>query len=377
MIKQELTYWVTLALIPKMWTKRKNEIYVNCFQHVPQISIIDLFENSANWDLIGMTDIEKTQFEEAKVQLANNSFLVEELIAQGYDILPITHENYPRLLKDNLKFNAPTVIYTKGNKSLLQAPSIAIVGSRNADAKSLSFTDNIAKKATNENKVVVSGFAKGVDRQALDSSVGINGKSIIVLPQGIMTFGSGFKQYFKHIAQGRVLVMSTFAPKAPWSVEFAMARNPIIYGMASEIFVAQSDDKGGTWSGVIDGLRKKRPIYVRYPEKKEKNANLLLIQKGASAVDLYGNSLTLSPEEKKTPDEIKKGKLDSELIAILNSVEKISVKEIIGRLSLDWKDDKMKRYLDNMQQVEKIKIMNRIYFRLKGKAPFGLFDDQI
>lgn len=377
MIKQELTYWVTLALIPKMWTKRKNEIYVNCFQHVPQISIIDLFENSANWDLVGMNDIEKTQFEEAKVQLANNSFLVEELIAQGYDILPITHENYPRLLKDNLKFYAPTVIYTKGNKSLLQAPSIAIVGSRNADAKSLSFTDNIAKKATNENKVVVSGFAKGVDRQALDSSVGINGKSIIVLPQGIMTFGSGFKQYFKHIAQGRVLVMSTFAPKAPWSVEFAMARNPIIYGMASEIFVAQSDDKGGTWSGVIDGLRKKRPIYVRYPEKKEKNANLLLIQKGASAVDFYGNSLTLSPEEQKTPDEIKKEKLDSELIAILNSVEKISVKEIIGRLSLDWKDDKMKRYLDNMQQVEKIKIKNRIYYRLKGKVEIGLFYGQI
>lgn len=377
MIKQELTYWVTLALIPKMWTKRKNEIYVNCFQHVPQISIIDLFENSANWDLIGMNDIEKTQFEEAKVQLANNSFLVEELIAQGYDILPITHEDYPRLLKNNLKFNAPTVIYTKGNKSLLQAPSIAIVGSRNADAKSLSFTDNIAKKATNENKVVVSGFAKGVDRQALDSAVGINGKSIIVLPQGIMTFGSGFKQYFKHIAQGRVLVMSTFAPKAPWSVEFAMARNPIIYGMASEIFVAQSDDKGGTWSGVIDGLRKKRPIYVRYPEKKEKNANLLLIQKGASAVDFYGNSLTLSPEEQKTPDEIKKEKLDSELIAILNSVERISAKEIISRLNLDWKDDKMKRYLDNMQQAEKIKIKNRIYYRLKGKAEIGLFYGQI
>ena len=51
MNKQELTYWITLALIPKMWTKRKNEIYVNCFQHVPQISIIDLFEDSSNWDL--------------------------------------------------------------------------------------------------------------------------------------------------------------------------------------------------------------------------------------------------------------------------------------------------------------------------------------
>lgn len=242
---------------------------------------------------------------------------------------------------------------------------------------SLSFTDNIAKSATRNNKVVVSGFAKGVDRQALDSAVGTNGKSIIVLPQGIMTFGSGFKQYFKHIVQGRVLVMSSFAPKAPWSVEFAMARNPIIYGMASEIFVAQSEEKGGTWSGVIDGLRKKRSIYVRYPEKNEKNANLLLIQNGASAVDISGNILSLSPEELKTPEQLNKEKLDAELIKILNSVEMISAKEIITRLRLDWKDDKMKRYLDNKEQVEKIKVKNRIYYRLKGNTQLELFDDQI
>lgn len=377
MIKQELTYWVTLALITKMWTKRKNEIYVNCFKHNPQISIIKLFEDSSTWEEVGLNEIEKVQFEESRMQLANNSFLVDELMAQGYDILPITHEDYPKLLKENLKFNAPTVIYTKGNKLLLQEPSIAIVGSRSADVMSLSFTDNIAKSATRNNKVVVSGFAKGVDRQALDSAVGTNGKSIIVLPQGIMTFGSGFKQYFKHIVQGRVLVMSSFAPKAPWSVEFAMARNPIIYGMASEIFVAQSEEKGGTWSGVIDGLRKKRSIYVRYPEKNEKNANLLLIQNGASAVDISGNILSLSPEELKTPEQLNKEKLDAELIKILNSVEMISAKEIITRLRLDWKDDKMKRYLDNKEQVEKIKVKNRIYYRLKGNTQLELFDDQI
>lgn len=373
MIKQELTYWVTLALIPKMWTKRKNEIYVECYKHEPQISIIDLFDNSTNWEIVGLNEIEKKQFEEAKAQLANNSFLVEELMAQGYDILPITHVDYPKLLKKNLGKNAPTVIYTKGNKTLLQEPSVAIVGSRNAEVKSLSFTDIIAKKATKENKVVVSGFAKGVDRQALDSAVGANGKSIIVLPQGIMTFGSGFKQYFRYIAQGRLLVMSFFAPKAPWSVEFAMARNPIIYGMASEIFVAQSDEKGGTWSGVIDGLRKKRPIYVRYPERNETNANLLLIQKGASAVDISGNVLTLSPEEQKTSEQLNKEKINSDIIAILKNVEKRSAKEIINLLHLDWKDDRMKRYLDKMQQVEKIKEKNRIYYRLKGKAQQELF----
>ena len=369
MIKQELTYWVTLALIPKMWTKRKNEIYVRCYQHEPQISIVDLFDDSSNWDFVGLNDVEKSQFAEARAQLPNNSFLVEELIAQGYDILPMTHDEYPKILKKNLQYNAPTVIYTKGNKALLQEASIAIVGSRSADTLSLTFTDNIAKKAVSENKVVVSGFAKGVDRQALDSAVGANGKSIIVLPQGIMTFGSGFKQYYKQVAQGNILVMSTFAPKAPWSVEFAMARNPIIYGMASEIFVAQSDDKGGTWSGVIDGLHKNRPIYVRYPNKNEKNANLQLIQKGASAVDINGQILTLSVEEKKAPEQLQKEKFDLQIIEILNKVDMISAKDIIQRLNIEWKDDKMKRYLNNLQQVEKKKIGTRVYYSLKSKKP--------
>lgn len=374
-MKQELTYWITLSLIPKMWTKRKNEIYVNCYQHEPQISIIDLFEDATNWDIVGLNELEKIQFKEAKSQLANYSFLVEELITQGYDIIPITSNEYPQLLKDNLKYNAPTVIYAKGNKALLQEASIAIVGSRNADTKSLVFTERIAKNAVSANKVVVSGFAKGVDRQALDSAVRVGGKSIIVLPQGIMTFASGFKQYFKYIVQGNVLVISTFAPKAPWSVEFAMSRNSIIYGMASEIFVAQSDDKGGTWAGVIDGLRKNRPIYVRYPDKNEKNANLLLIQKGASAVDVNGKLLIISSDEKKSSEQLQKENLCSNIIALLNKVEMISAKEIIIRLHLDYKDDKMKKFLENMTEVERVKVKNRICFRLKGKTEQELFAD--
>lgn len=374
-MKQELTYWITLSLIPKMWTKRKNEIYVNCYQHEPQISIIDLFEDATNWDIVGLNELEKIQFKEAKSQLANYSFLVEELITQGYDIIPITSNEYPQLLKDNLKYNAPTVIYAKGNKALLQEASIAIVGSRNADTKSLVFTERIAKNAVSANKVVVSGFAKGVDRQALDSAVRVGGKSIIVLPQGIMTFASGFKQYFKYIVQGNVLVISTFAPKAPWSVEFAMSRNSIIYGMASEIFVAQSDDKGGTWAGVIDGLRKNRPIYVRYPDNNEKNANLLLIQKGASAVDVNGKLLIISSDKQKSSEQLQKKNLCSNITALLNKVEMISAKEIIIRLHLDYKDDKMKKFLENMTEVERVKVKNRIYFRLKGKTEQELFAD--
>ena len=322
---------------------------------------------------IGLDDSEKELFQQAKNQLANNSFLVEELLSQGFDVLPIYHQDYPKILKQNLKYNAPTVIYLKGNKSLLQKQSVAIVGSRKADMKSLLFTDNIAKKATMEQKVVVSGFAKGVDRKALDSSLEANGESIIVLPQGIMTFSTGFKEYYKSIAQGKVLVMSTFAPKAPWSVEFAMARNPIIYGMASEIYVAQSDEKGGTWSGVIDGLRKNRTINVRYPSNDEKNANILLIQKGATAVDFNGNIIELSQDELKSQEQLTKEKLDSDIVRLLQTVDIISVQEIIKRLNTDINENKIRKHLDTMSQVEKKKVKNRIFYSYKGRISNDLF----
>ena len=220
--------------------------------------------------------------------MPNYAFLAESLLNEGYEVLPVISDEYSKTLKENLKTQAPVVLYVKGNKQILKEKSIAIVGSRTASDLALQFTDNVARSASEQYKVIVSGFAKGVDKQALDSAIKYKGQSIIVLPQGIMTFDSGFKKYYRQIIDGDVLVLSTFHPKAPWRVELAMARNTIIYGLASEIFVAESNEKGGTWSGVVDGLRKNRLIFVRKPGKGEKNANNLLIEKGAIPVDFDG-----------------------------------------------------------------------------------------
>jgi DNA protecting protein DprA len=258
------------------------------FFHNEKITIEDFFNLPESvWSSKYQLDsMEILDLQKAKSELPNNAFFAENLFSQGYELIPITSPEYSKTLKQNLKVaHSPALLYVKGNKQLLHENSIAIVGSRAAEGKSLAFTDNMAKLATKDLKVVVSGFAKGVDKQALDSAIKYKGQSIIVLPQGIETFNSGFKTYYKQIVAGDVLVLSTFHPKAVWSAGLAMARNPIIYGLADEIFVAESSEKGGTWSGVMDGLRKGRKIYVRKPEPNENNANILLIQKGAIAFD--------------------------------------------------------------------------------------------
>lgn len=293
-MNNEAAYWITLAHIPKWGYVKINKLIITFF-HDNNLTIEEFFQLSEdNWRSnynLDYKDIE--EFKKAKAELPNIAFLAETLINEGYELIPIISPLYPKTLKENLKYNAPSLLYVKGNTAILQEASIAIVGSRNASELSLDFTDHIARIASEENKVVVSGFAKGVDLKALDSIIQYQGKSIIVLPQGIMTFGTGFRKYYQQIISGDVLVLSTFFPKAPWMAELAMARNTIIYGLASEIYVAESSEKGGTWSGVIDGLRKNRKIFVRTPEIYEQTANTLLIQKGAIPVDIFGNR---SPE---------------------------------------------------------------------------------
>ena len=370
MEKNEIPYWISLAHIPRWGAAKINSIVIKFF-HEQKRSIIEFFNFEKDiWkNVYGLDDADIADLEKAKSQCAGNAFLAETLLSEGYEIIPLSSPDYSPILKANLKAShSPVILYIKGNKQLLRENSIAIVGSRDAAAPSLQFTDNVARIAVEQQKVVVSGFAKGVDRQALDSAIKAQGQSIIVLPQGIMTFSSGFKEYYKEIVGGKILVLSTFSPKAPWKVELAMARNPIIYGLANEIYVAESSGKGGTWSGVIDGLRKKRKIFVRQPGQYEQNANALLIEKGAIAVDfdgkkVYEGSLVVNePDVNYATTE----SLEEKIMAVLNG-KPVTAKEILEKLSLDLTSQKLNNVLKGLDRVEVIKSTKPHKFRLKDK----------
>ena len=364
----EAAYWIALAHIPQ-WGYAKINALIDRFTNTYSLSIEEFFNQpETDWqELYALNPKDIEELRAAKGELPNNAFLAEQLQNEGYELIPVTSPDYSPALKANLKIHhAPVLLYVKGNRQILLEKSVAIVGSRDASPISLEFTDNIAKKVTKEFKVVVSGFAKGVDKQALDSAIGYTGQSIIVLPQGIMTFSSGFKTYYKQIVDGDVLVVSVFHPRAPWKAELAMARNPIIYALADEIYVAESSEKGGTWSGVIDGLRKKRKIYVRKPEPTEETANELLIEKGAIPVDIQGNLIldetAVLAKELDAEYEIK-------VLELLKTGE-YTTKDILKRLAMNWSDTRLREFLKTQKGIE---IINKKPLRYTGKQQ-TLFD---
>lgn len=373
MKKEEATYWIALAHLPRWGHLKINNLIIKFF-HENKISIEEFFQfNENTWrNQYQLDEKQVSDLKQAKSELTSNAFLAESYFSQGFEIIPITSPEYSKTLKSNLKAaHAPAVLYVKGNKKILEEKSIAIVGSRDASETALKFTDNIAKLASKKFQVVVSGFAKGVDKQALDSAINYKGQSVIVLPQGIMTFSSGFKNYYKQIINGDVLVLSTFFPKAPWKAELAMARNPIIYGLADEIYVAESAEKGGTWSGVVDGLRKGRRIFVRKPEPNEKNANNLLIQKGAIPVDFNGVELTKTYDTTNTEqvtivqEPADKESLEAIVRAAVNG-RPLSAKELLKKLNLGWTTQKLNSYLKKLDFIEVVKEKKTNLYKLKG-----------
>ena len=337
--EKQITYWIALAELTQMTTRRKNEILSVAYTN--GMTIPDVFDNESLWRMANMSDGEIACVREQSKQLPNTAFLAEDIENQGYHIIPLNDNlRYPQTLKKHLKSASPLVIYCKGDIRLLQEPSVAVVGSRKANEQALLFTDNVCRKVTEQGKVVVSGFAKGVDQQALVSALKYNGKSIIILPQGILQAGSTLRTYFPYMSQGRVLVMSFFPPRMPWSVECAMARNPVIYGMADTIYVAQSDDKGGTWSGVLDGIKKQREIFVRLPDNNERVANRQLIDLGGKPVDINGNEVTDMYSD-----------IQEQLIRLLSAGE-YSLTQIKEKLQLtDWKDDALRAKLNGIENI--------------------------
>lgn len=371
---QHAAYWITISHLQR-WTNAKindliKKIYIDNGADLE--SFFSLSENDWREDY-SLDENQVLSLREAKGQVPNNAFLAESLLHQGYELIPLTSEEYPPTMKENLKMSySPPLLYVKGNKQLLMEDSIAIVGSRNASANGMKFTENVAKHATEKYQVVVSGFAKGIDRAALDFAMQYTGQSIIVLPQGITTFASGFKTYYKHIVRGDLLVLSAFHPHAPWSVGLAMARNPIIYGLAKNIYVADSSNTGGTWEGVQDGLRKGRAIYIRKTDLGEESANNLLINLGGLAVDIEGMPIVSDDfENVDGTAKAQMGNLSAKIIDLL-SEKTLTAKEICTSLDTSISYQRMTAILKDIEEVEKVKVGKTTKYQVRMPEIFDI-----
>lgn len=138
-------------------------------------------------------------------------------------------------------------MFAWGNLSLLNEPSIAVIGSRNSSEYGRNITQKITKDLVQNNVVIVSGMANGIDSVAHETCLKHGGKTIAVL-------GSGFKniypkeneKLFYKILENDGLLLSEFTIDTPVQMKNFPKRNRIISGLSLGVLVVEAAYRSGT-----------------------------------------------------------------------------------------------------------------------------------
>ena len=188
---------------------------------------------------------------------------------------PLTRlgEEYPQRLRKALGLDAPGTLWMKGDRTLLQNPTISVVGSRDLAPENLTFAKELGRQAALQGYTLVSGNARGADRAAQDSCLENGGKVISIVADELSA----------HLEQENVLYISEEGYDLPFTAQRALSRNRVIHSFSDKTFVVQCTlGKGGTWNGTTDNLRKNWSQVICYDDGSD--ASRELFQMGAMAI---------------------------------------------------------------------------------------------
>jgi DNA processing protein len=163
--------------------------------------------------------------------------------AAGIHALPWNDPRFPTLL--GAIPDGPPVLWYRGQLSALDAPAVAIVGSRAATSVSVDTAARLASDLAARGIVVVSGLARGVDSAAHRGAL-TAGQTIAVLGSGVdHIYPPEHAPLATQIAQAG-LVFSEYPPGTlPLPHHFPM-RNRLISGLSLAVVVIEASEKSGS-----------------------------------------------------------------------------------------------------------------------------------
>lgn len=181
--------------------------------------------------------------------LAGTNRLGEYLRRAGScDCYPITRLNpdYPVAVRQRLGLDSPGVLWAKGDSSLLNKPTVAVIGSRELREENRKFAEEAGRQIAQQGYILVSGNAKGADKTAQEACLDAGGKVISIVADSLQ----------KQPLRRNILYLSLDDFDQSFSAQRALRRNHVIHSMAVLTIAAQCTlGKGGTWDGVMVNLK--------------------------------------------------------------------------------------------------------------------------
>ncbi len=172
-----------------------------------------------------------------------------------------SQKNYPEKLKNI--YASPEKFYLIGDETILNKPSIAIIGCRDASNYGKKVAFQFAYELAKKEIVIISGLARGIDICGHLGALEANGKTIAILGSGFnYIYPSEHKKYCEKIIERGGAILTEYEPKTrPLPMNFPH-RNRIISGLSDGVLVVEAKQKSGTLITVDYALEQGKEIFA-------------------------------------------------------------------------------------------------------------------
>lgn len=171
--------------------------------------------------------------------------LLKKFIEDNIRVVAFWEKEYPSLLLATDDF--PLLLYIKGNFSLLQEKSVAVVGTRKVTSYGATATRKIVTELVDYGYTIVSGCMYGVDAIAHQISLDSGGKTVAVLGYGFdQVTPTHMAELQKNILQHDGCLLTEYLPSVSANKGTFPERNRIVAGMSLGVLVVEAALKSGT-----------------------------------------------------------------------------------------------------------------------------------
>jgi len=225
---------------------------------------------------------------------------IERVRALGAEVLLLDDGVYPQLLREI--FDPPITLYVHGAWSAcLDAPCVAIVGSRRSSTYGQNAALMLARDLAQHGVTIISGLARGIDAAAHRGSLEAGGRTVAVMGTGIdQVYPRDHKKLADEIlARGGALV-SEFPLETPPAPQNFPYRNRVISGLSLGVLVVEASENSGSLITARLALEQGREVFAVPGNITSRNSfgtNYLIKGAGAKLVQQWQDICAELPPE--------------------------------------------------------------------------------
>lgn len=173
--------------------------------------------------------------------------------------IPITDTRYPPALRAIP--DPPPWLFCRGDAACLQAPSVAIVGSRRASRGGLEVARRLGEALARSGYTVCSGLALGIDASAHVGALEA-GRTVAVLASGVDRPSPQRHRMLARRIIGQGCLLSELPPATAPAKHRFPRRNRIISGLCEATIIVEAALPSGSLHTAAAALEQGRDVYV-------------------------------------------------------------------------------------------------------------------